>query len=461
MKLKAHLRRAVGLAVLATAVATVPAFTSTPVGAAGELQAGGEFHALTPTRIYDSRPVSPVNEPSPGAKPMSTGNSTNGSVFDIGLLGLGGVPVSATEVLAVAVSITVVDPTRQGNLGAYPTGQFSYTSIVNFSAGQTVPNLAIVRAGTGGKLTIRLEAVGGGTANVLVDVFGYFTSSTSTDRGARLITTDPARILDTRNGANPDTPVGAGAGNQRAVTIRGAVAEGTSNVVVPNNSNIVGVLINVTAVLPTAGGFVSVLPQAAGGVPSSSNLNFAPGAVKANLVMVPIGDDGKIYLYNANGNTNLIVDVVGYLENGRDVNTRKGRVVPLTAPYRVFNTADPAFGQVPLGPGQAEDWSFTNFAASVTINAVAVGNQEGLIGNLTALQLVRQSPSVPASGYLTMYPSDVARPNVSNLNPVETVETPNMAIVKYGANMLARAYNGSLTGKVHYLLDVSAVILAD
>ncbi len=103
--------------------------------------------------------------------------------------------------------------------------------------------------------------------------------------------------------------------------------------------------------------------------------------------------------------------------------------------------------------------SFANFAASVTIGGVPVGNQEGLIGNLTALQLVRQSPSIPASGYLSMTPT--GNTSVSNLNPVETVETPNMAIVKYNSNMVSRAYNGSLTGKVHYILDVSAVVLKD
>ena len=60
-------------------------------------------------------------------------------------------------------------------LEAYGTGAqpAAHTSIINFAANQTVPNVAIVRPGTDGMLTIGLYGQSG-SANVIVDVFGLF-----------------------------------------------------------------------------------------------------------------------------------------------------------------------------------------------------------------------------------------------------------------------------------------------
>jgi len=136
------------------------------------------------------------------------------------------------------------------------------------------------------------------------------------------------------------------------------------------------------------------------------------------------------------------------------------RVVPLGAPYRVFDTRDAQWGAVALGPGQAEDWSFSDFAGSVTIGGVEVGKQLGVIGNLTSASLTRQYPTVPVSSYLTVYPSDAAvRPTSANLNMTEGPPTPNMVIMKYSATTTARVYN--FAGFNHYVYDASAVILAD
>ncbi|MEK7423962.1 MAG: hypothetical protein AAB131_09005, partial [Actinomycetota bacterium] len=98
-------------------------------------------------------------------------------------------------------------------------------------------------------------------------------------------------------------------------------------------------------------------PPAGGAPPSTSNLNLARGQIKPNMVIVPVGADGKIRLYNNSGTVDLAVDVAGYLQRKLD-ETRAGRVVPLTTPYRVFDTRESQWGAVALGPGQAEDWSF-------------------------------------------------------------------------------------------------------
>jgi hypothetical protein len=395
-----------------------------------------------------------------GAKPLGPADPT----FDVQLLGLGGVPASSTDVLAVAISITIDDPTSAGWLAAYPAGSPSTSSLLNFGAHQTIPNLAIVRGGVDGKLTVKIDGVANGSANVLIDVLGWFSSSTydagtpadlTDERGARLVAVSPGRILDTRNGgaATPLAPA-----SQLTVPFRGANVAGT---IVPNDASVVGALVNVTAVAPTAGTFVSVVPTEPVGAPSTSNLNVAAGRVQANLVLVPVGDDGNIHLYNSAGYTNLIVDVMGYLQTGAAEPTRAGRVIPLTAPYRALDTRQPGFGAVPLGPGQAEDWSFAAFAASVNVAGVAVGSQAALLGNLTNASLARQYPSTKVEpGFLTVYPADVVTlPVISNLNNYESVPVPNMALVMYGAGQTVRVFNAN--GYAHYILDVSAVVLAE
>jgi len=444
---------------------------------------GGEYHAVTPARVFDSRTGRSINDVAPlGPKPMSAADPT----FDIDVLGLAttgfqnswlGADVAASDVLAVVASVTVVNPTQKGNLGAHPKGSPSASSLLNFGAGQNVPNLGVLRTDASGLATIRLHSDVSGTADVLVDVFGWFSSScydagtpldATDERGARLVPVDPGRILDTRGSSTTttdDQPLGAQ--RQRSLRIRGASAIGGS-VIVPDDPDVVGVVLNVTAVLPTARTYVSVVPElAAGQVPATSNLNVLPGAVKANLVIVPVGADGKVRLYNNAGRTNLVVDVMGYLLDGEDVATRRGRVVPLATPFRAFDTRAAGFGSVPLGPSFAEDWSFADFASSVAIGGVSVGPQMGLIGNLTNAELRRQYPGWPINrSYLTVWPTPAsagARPTVSVLNSVENSPNPNpvpnMALIKYGVDQQVRFFN--YQGYAHYLLDVSAVVLDD
>ncbi len=439
--------------------------------------AGGEYHPLLPTRILDTRdsPESPsINDVAPlGAKPLTTNTPGVNPTFDIQLTGRGGIPVAASDVLAVAVNITVVSPTQRGFLAAYAAGSPSTSSVVNFRADQTVPNLAIVRPDDlHGKLTILLKGIAAGSAHVLVDVFGWWSTSTyaatgtvddGDERGARLelpVGGSPGRILDTRSAGGPMGPA-----SSREVIIRGAVVQGTATEIVPKETDVVGVLINVTAVLPTTFGFVAVVPEAVVGTPATSNLNLSSGLTKANLVLVPVGVDGKIRVFNSAGNTNVVIDVMGVLRVGRPEATRAGRVIPLTSPYRVLDTRQPAFGAVPLGPGQAEDWSFANFVASVNVNGVPVGKQSALLGNLTNASLTRQYPSVSVpSSYLTVCPGECplvpsGAPAYSNLNSVESGPVPNLAFVSYGPNNAVRVFNNR--GYAHYILDVSAVVLAD
>lgn len=458
------------VAVIAAAVAATPSSSGPVVSAqTTTLGAGGEFHPLQPVRILDTR--NGINDVAPaGRKPTSP----QGVTFAVDILGQGGIPAERngvnTDVLAVVANVTVVDATLDGYLSIRPTGaKPGESSLVNFAPVEAVPNLAVLGIGTGGTSTISLVTPNGaGSAHVLIDVFGWISTSQygdSADSGARIVPVGPSRVLDTRSVPTPAGWPGGqpiGGFQQLTLPIRGA------NGVVPNSANVTGVVVNVTAANNNPGSvptFLSVTPTATpGGVePATSVTNVAPGQVKANTAIVPIGDDGAIRIFNRSGATHVIVDVLGYLQRGVTETTRAGRVIPLDAPFRVFDTRQPAFGAAPLGFASKEDWSFKAFAESVTLNGTPVGAQSGLLGNLTGTGLAPLYPGQPVTTFMTIYPGNGAPPNSSNVNVTPGRSVPNMSLLSYGTvgadPYSIAAYN--FDGSIHYLLDVYAVVLAD
>ena len=58
--------------------------------------------------------------------------------------------------------------------------------------------------------------------------------------------------------------------------------------------------------------------------PPTSSLNLLGGETRPNLVMAKVGAGGKITLYNHQGSTHLVGDVVGFYRAVRD---RTGEVL--------------------------------------------------------------------------------------------------------------------------------------
>lgn len=433
---------AVAAAALMALVGAIVALPGAPATVHAAVDSGGEYHPLPPVRIFDTRSGS--NDVAPlGMKPATPQQPS----FNVDILGQGGIPDSG--VLAVAVNITVAGPNAAGHLVAFGKGsaQATESSIVNFAAGQTVPNSAIVVPGADGELTVSLFSTSSsGAAHVIIDVFGWFSTSSADRPGARLIPINPARFADTREaggriGPNTSLPIQIGG-------VPGIPA------------GITGAVINITAIMPSAPTHLSALPTPPATPPQTSNVNVGPGMIKANSTFVPVGADGKIYIYNLAGSVDVAVDVTGYLQNGFDPSTETGRVVPLQAPFRAFDTRLGQFGNVALGPGQMEKWSFADFTGSVSIGSSSGFDQLGALGNLTVASIARQYPTVAIpQSHMTVYPGDVDQlPTISNLNAPEGVATPNMALIRYAAaDKTIQVYNN--LGYAHYLFDVSAVIL--
>ena len=131
----------------------------------------GTFHAITPTRVYDSRAAAPA----PGL--LATGANRTISVAD-GRDGNGAVtaanvvPAGAT---AVAANITVTGTTGGfGYLAINPGGNVvEGASTINwFGAGQTLANGVGLTLNATRQLTVICN--GGGSTHFIVDISGYY-----------------------------------------------------------------------------------------------------------------------------------------------------------------------------------------------------------------------------------------------------------------------------------------------
>ena len=139
----------------------VTATATDPDGNTSELSAcipvSARFYTLTPCRVSDSREG---NSPLLGAESRV-----------LPVAGRCGVPATAA---AVAVNVTAVDSTVQGHLTLHSADvPVPLVSTINYRAGQTRANNAIVTLGGAGDLRVSAgQAVG--SVHVVLDVVGYF-----------------------------------------------------------------------------------------------------------------------------------------------------------------------------------------------------------------------------------------------------------------------------------------------
>jgi uncharacterized repeat protein (TIGR01451 family) len=146
--------------------ATVTALTNDPAPSNNSSTATsrfGTFFTLIPCRLADTRdPLSP-NGP-PALQPDQDRSFV--------LSGTCGVPAGAT---AVAVNVTVTGGTAQGDLRIFPSDvTMPLVSTINFAAGQTRANNAIVVASLDGSVSITVHNDSTGPVEFILDVTGYF-----------------------------------------------------------------------------------------------------------------------------------------------------------------------------------------------------------------------------------------------------------------------------------------------
>lgn len=121
-----------------------------------------DFHSVTPCRVADTRdPSGPY-----GAPPIA-GLNERTFVMENRC----GIPVGAR---AVAINITITQPSKAGDLRFFPAGgPLPFSSTINYRVGQTRANNAIVALGAGGDLTVHSDQPSG-TVQLIIDATGYF-----------------------------------------------------------------------------------------------------------------------------------------------------------------------------------------------------------------------------------------------------------------------------------------------
>ena len=183
-------------------------------GSSGTVQliadVSGYFAGTPPTNLSNTSLSAVSNSDAQSAQPhvSSPEPVASDSAVTLQIDGIGGVPASG--VAAVAMNVTVTSPTAPaGHITVYPDGTSLPTaSNLNFTAGETVPNLVITPVGADGK--VDLYNGSSGTVQLIADVSGYFLGS-GADAGS-LQPLAPVRFLDTRNGTGegsggpPPTP---------------------------------------------------------------------------------------------------------------------------------------------------------------------------------------------------------------------------------------------------------------
>ena len=135
-------------------------FTPTPTPTSGPLVAG--FYTLVPCRVADTRDVA-----GPYGAPPLDALTTRAFV----MAGRCGIPAEAD---AVAINVTVTEPTAGGHLTIYQAGvPLPLASTINYRAGQTRANNAIVALGVNDSIAVFCGQPTG-TTQFLIDVVGYF-----------------------------------------------------------------------------------------------------------------------------------------------------------------------------------------------------------------------------------------------------------------------------------------------
>ena len=330
------------------------------------------------------------------------------------------VEMAPPDVTAVSANFTVAGQAGAGYLSAFNCSPVAPdVSTVNFGS-LPAANQAVIPLSSGS-----LCLFSSVDTHVIIDLNGTFRAE-----GAGTTTfhpLSPSRIYDTRGAAVARLQPG----EIRRVKVRG-VAGGA-----PADASAVAV--NLTAVLPSAGGWLRAFPCRAGASSDVSNVNFGPGETRPNSAVVPVSNSGEICL-QSDVSLDVIVDLGGYFtaDGGRRFTAlRPLRIVDTRSNSTALNLLTAGTRMAPRQEGSLELAGVYGIPADT--RAVSV--------NVTVVD-----PA--AAGYLSVYPCG-SQPSSSNLNfRAEDGAVANGAMVGLGSD---GRLCFSADQAVHVLLDVTGV----
>lgn len=240
----------------------------------------GRFVPVTPFRHLDTRTGSPISSGGYSVLDFSPPLANASSV----MLNITAVPVSGSG------AITASPPAGAGF--SVPSNSWA----VEFAAGMGASSSPVmVRTNKAGEVKF---GVTGGSTHLIVDVLGYVERPNGVLAPSGLeydsIPT-PQRIYDSRS-----TGGKVGPGETRQITV-------------PSSCTATPAL-NVTATGATESTYLAVHTTGTVRPDPYSNINTGPGNPTARLVTVPTGTSNRISVYNAFGETHVVVDLMGCYE---------------------------------------------------------------------------------------------------------------------------------------------------
>jgi hypothetical protein len=243
----------------------------------GYFPAGSAFSAVSPTRVFDTRPGAPD-----GVRVVDERKVGNGYELKVQLTDLPGL-VPATGVGAVSLNVTATEADSDGFVTVYRCDSRPLVSSLNYVAGRDVANAVIAPVSPSGEACFFSFV----PTHLLADVNGYFPT------GAGFVPVPPERLFDTR--------VLGAAKVGGAYEFFAPVADPADGVI--------AVSLNVTVTEPDGDGFVTVYP--CDSRPLASNVNYVAGQTVPNAVIAPVSPDGEVCFYSFVP-THLLADINGF-----------------------------------------------------------------------------------------------------------------------------------------------------
>lgn len=220
------------------------------------------------------------------------------------------------------------------------------------------------------------------------------------------VPTTPTRIVDTRDGTGGSgrRPLASGESIRVPATDLAGLPSGASAVVA-----------NVTVARSSASTHLTLSPSGTPR-PEVSTVNGRPGAAVANATVMALGDGGAFDVFNANGDTDVVIDVFGYLS------AQSGQPVEPVDPYRLLDTRTGVGGvSGRVGRNQRVELHVAGRGGVPTTGVTSVA--------------VNVTVAAPTSrGHLVTGASGQPLPSTSNVNFQASQTVPNLVFCEVGTN---------------------------
>lgn len=199
------------------------------------------------------------------------------------------------------------------------------------------------------------------------------------------------------------------------------------------------IVADITAVDPSASGYLSVYP-ASSIRPVVSNLNFNAHTTVAGLIEVPLSSSGEIAIYNGSGgSTNVVVDVEGYI----------GTTGDLYNPIDPLRICDTRPGNPSNLQGQESQCNSKTLSPNTPLSVQVAGIADIPLSAVAAVVNITVADS-SGGGYVTVYPASSTPPVSSNVNFTKGELISNRAVVGL-----------SPSGKIDIISNTSTDVIVD